>query len=273
VNDGSSRTPDNSEEEPRVVIRDRRRIDPTTGAPRASGRGSTGTSKGAPAKGGDGGDGSSVHPSHDGGPSGHGDTGERGGDGDAQVAALNAQLAERTADLQRLQAEYANYRKRVERDRVGIAEQAVGTALTGMLPVLDDLDRAAEHGDLVGPFAAVAEKLIQALQKVGLTSFGDHGDPFDPTWHEAVMHSTSPEVTEPTCVEVLRRGYALGERMLRPAMVAVAEPDGDAAPAADPVAGPGPSADGDGDGEDDGLSSSRGGNGANRTGDARPGGH
>jgi molecular chaperone GrpE len=97
--------------------------------------------------------------------------------------------------------------------------------LAALLPVLDDLDRAREHGDLVGPFAAVAEQLNTALGKFGLTPFGEKGDRFDPTRHEAVAHQTSTEVSEPTCVEVMRRGYLLGERLLRPALVAVADPE------------------------------------------------
>ena len=122
-------------------------------------------------------------------------------------------------------AEYANYRKRVDRDRGVVAEQATGTVLSALLPILDDLDRAREHGDLVGGFGSVAEQLTTALGKFGLTAFGEQGDPFDPTRHEAVAHQTSAEVTEPTCVQVMRRGYLLGERMLRPAMVAVADPE------------------------------------------------
>jgi molecular chaperone GrpE len=143
----------------------------------------------------------------------------------AELDALRAEIDERTRDLQRVSAEYANYRKRVERDRALVGEQATGAVLAALLPVLDDLDRAREHGDLVGPFGTVAEQLTQALGKFGLTPFGEKGDPFDPTRHEAVAHQTSAEVTEPTCVDILRRGYLLGERLLRPALVAVADPE------------------------------------------------
>jgi len=143
----------------------------------------------------------------------------------AELEALRADLDERTRDLQRVTAEYANYRKRVERDRGLTAEQTTGTVLATLLPVLDDLDRAREHGDLVGPFGSVAEQLIGALTKFGLTAFGEKGDPFDPTRHEAVAHLTSAEVTEPTCVDVMRRGYLLGDRLLRAALVAVADPE------------------------------------------------
>ncbi|MEV6599111.1 nucleotide exchange factor GrpE [Actinoplanes sp. NPDC051346] len=142
----------------------------------------------------------------------------------AELAALRTELEERTRDLQRVTAEYANYRKRVDRDRSAAAEQTTGTVLTALLPMLDDVDRAREHGDLVGPFATVAEALGAVVGKLGLVAFGEKGDPFDPTRHEAVAHLTSADVTEPTCVEVMRRGYILGERLLRPAMVAVADP-------------------------------------------------
>lgn len=143
----------------------------------------------------------------------------------AELEALRSELEERTNDLQRVTAEYANYRKRVDRDRGLAAEQTTGAVLSALLPVLDDLDRAREHGDLVGPFAAVSEQLVTALGKFGLTAFGEKGDPFDPTRHEAVAHQTSAEVSEPTCVQVMRRGYLLGDRLLRPALVAVADPE------------------------------------------------
>ncbi|MFJ8578917.1 nucleotide exchange factor GrpE [Micromonospora sp. NPDC093277] len=142
-----------------------------------------------------------------------------------ELEAVRTELEERTRDLQRVTAEYANYRKRVDRDRNLVQEQATGTVLTALLPILDDLDRAREHGDLVGGFGSVADQLTTALGKFGLTAFGEQGDPFDPTLHEAVAHQTSADVTEPTCVQVMRRGYQLGDRLLRPAMVAVADPE------------------------------------------------
>jgi molecular chaperone GrpE len=143
----------------------------------------------------------------------------------AELEALRAELDERTRDLQRVTAEYANYRKRVDRDRALVTEQATGAVLTALLPILDDLDRAREHGDLKGPFGTVAEQLTATVGKLGLTPFGEKGDRFDPTRHEAVAHRTSAEVTEPTCVEVMRRGYLLGDRLLRAALVAVADPE------------------------------------------------
>ena len=143
----------------------------------------------------------------------------------AELEALRSELDERTRDLQRVTAEYANYRKRVDRDRGAAAEQTTAAVLLALLPVLDDVDRAREHGDLVGPFGTVAESLTSVTGKLGLVAFGEKGDRFDPTRHEAVAHQTSPDVTESTCVEVMRRGYTLGERLLRPALVAVADPE------------------------------------------------
>jgi molecular chaperone GrpE len=143
----------------------------------------------------------------------------------AELEAMRHTVDELTKDLQRITAEYANYRKRVDRDRGLVGEQATGIVLVALLPVLDDIDRAREHGDLVGPFGSVAEQLVNALTKFGLTPFGEKGDTFDPTRHEAVTHETSAEVTEPTCVGILRRGYLLGDRLLRPALVAVADPE------------------------------------------------
>jgi molecular chaperone GrpE len=142
----------------------------------------------------------------------------------AEVTALEAALAERTADLQRLQAEYANYRKRVERDRIAMGEVAVGGVLAALLPVLDDIDRARTHGDLDGAFKAVSDQLDAILAKLGLVSFGEQGDLFDPSLHEAVMHAVSNDVDAPTATSVMRKGYQHGERLLRPAMVGVTDP-------------------------------------------------
>jgi molecular chaperone GrpE len=144
--------------------------------------------------------------------------------GGKQAADLEAQLAERTADLQRLQAEYANYRKRVDRDRAAVREQAVAGTLAGLLPVLDAIDQAREHGELSGGFKSVADSLQAALGRLGLVTYGEKGDPFDPKIHEALTHSYSSDVDEDTCVEILQPGYKVGDRILRPARVAVAEP-------------------------------------------------
>jgi molecular chaperone GrpE len=141
-----------------------------------------------------------------------------------QVADLAAQLAERTADLQRLQAEYVNYRKRVDRDRAAVREQATAGTLAGLLPVLDAIDQAREHGELSGGFKSVADSLQAATGRLGLVTYGEKGDAFDPKIHEALTHSYSSDVAEDTCVEILQPGYKVGDRILRPARVAVAEP-------------------------------------------------
>jgi molecular chaperone GrpE len=144
--------------------------------------------------------------------------------GGKQAADLEAQLAERTADLQRLQAEYANYRKRVDRDRAAVQEQAIVKTLTGLLPVLDAINQAREHGELSGGFEKVADSLLAALGRLGLVTYGEKGDPFDPKIHEALVSSYSPDVAEDTCVEIIFPGYKVGDRILRPAKVAVASP-------------------------------------------------
>ncbi|MEV7519342.1 nucleotide exchange factor GrpE [Streptomyces sp. NPDC091371] len=148
----------------------------------------------------------------------------------AQLDQARTALTERTTDLQRLQAEYQNYRRRVERDRITVKEIAVASLLTELLPTLDDIGRAREHGELVGGFKSVAESLETVAAKMGLQQFGKEGEPFDPTIHEALMHSYAPDVTETTCVAILQPGYRIGERTIRPARVAVAEPQPGAAP-------------------------------------------
>ena len=133
-------------------------------------------------------------------------------------------LGERTADLQRLQAEYQNDRRRVERDRIAVREIAIANLLTELLPVLDDIGRARDHNELVGGFKSVGESVETVAAKMGLQQFGQEGEPFDPLVHEALMHSYSPDVTQTTCVQILQPGYRIGERTIRPARVAVAEP-------------------------------------------------
>lgn len=147
----------------------------------------------------------------------------------AQLDQVRTALSERTGDLQRLQAEYQNYRRRVDRDRVTVKEVAVAGLLSELLPVLDDIGRAREHGELLGGFKSVAESLETVVAKLGLQQFGKEGEPFDPTIHEALMHSYAPDVTETTCVSILQPGYRIGERTIRPARVAVAEPQPGAA--------------------------------------------
>jgi molecular chaperone GrpE len=148
----------------------------------------------------------------------------------AELDTLQAQLEERTGDLQRISAEYSNYRRRVERDRQLVISIAKAQLATQLLTVLDDIERAQQHGDLSGVFKAVADKLVAALQEQGLEPFGKVGDGFDPDMHEAVHHSTSPDIHAPTVTAVLRRGYRFGERVLRPAMVAVTDAAGEAVP-------------------------------------------
>ena len=236
----------NAPEEPTgPVIRDNRRIDPVTGQPKR-GKHAASQPAGTASAGRPGGAGSGNA-----GPGGAGSGGpgaaKRGGSDQPEAAAaapnptatpagtpaaepsteateLRAQLAERTADLQRLQAEYANYRKRVDRDRATVREQAVASALTELLPVLDAINQANEHGELSGGFKSVADSLQGAVGKLGLASYGQRGDAFDPKIHEALAYSDSPDVTEDTCVDIFQPGYKVGERILRPARVAVAAP-------------------------------------------------
>ena len=135
-------------------------------------------------------------------------------------------VATLTADLQRLQAEYANYRKRVERDRAVAHESAVGAVLTELLALLDDVDRAEAHGELSGGFKAVADQLNSIVSRIGLEKYGTEGEAFDPQIHEALMHDESADVEVPTASKILQSGYKYKERILRPARVAVTDPAG-----------------------------------------------
>jgi molecular chaperone GrpE len=178
----------------RVVIRDKRRIDPVTGQARPA---------------------AAVPP----GPAAPPEPDE------SDIPKAEALLLEeRTRDLQRVQAEYANYRKRAERERLAAADVATARVLAELLPVIDDIERARSHGDLTGGLKSIAEQLELILTKLGLEAFGEVGDPFDPTIHEAVMHNESDDVTEPTSTTVMRKGYRHGERLLRAAMVGVSDP-------------------------------------------------
>jgi molecular chaperone GrpE len=211
-----------SEDNAGPVIRDRRRIDPATGLVRDPDQSGTAQTAGGKVTG---------QPGRGKHAAGQGDAAAAAAADEtaavrAQLADVRAQLDERTADLQRLQAEYANYRKRVERDRMAVREQALANVLTELLPVLDDIGRARDHGELSGGFKSVAESLESAVGKLGLVSYAEKGDPFDPVVHEALMHSFSDEVDLPTCVRILQPGYKIGERILRPARVEVAEPGG-----------------------------------------------
>jgi molecular chaperone GrpE len=211
------------EEVERVVVHDRRRIDPETGQVREPHRAPAppepGTSTTGPLE---------------------ADTGNR-------EAELEQSLAELTTDLQRLQAEYVNYKRRVDRDRVAVRGTAVGSVLTALLPVLDDIDRARDHGELEGGFKAVADSFDRILAGLGLERFGEPGERFDPRVHEALMHAYDDGVDGPTCREILQSGYRIGDRVLRPARVSVVEPTVALSDvpetAAEPAAEPGPSAD------------------------------
>lgn len=145
-----------------------------------------------------------------------------------EVSELQAQLAERTADLQRLQAEYVNYKRRVDRDRDLIRKATIEGLLKDLLNVLDDVASARDHDELTGGFKAVADELERVTGKHGLETYGEKGDPFDPHIHEALLHSHAEGIEGPTCVEILQPGYRVGDRIIRPARVAVAESDPDA---------------------------------------------
>ncbi|TDU80548.1 MULTISPECIES: nucleotide exchange factor GrpE [unclassified Streptomyces] len=200
---------DGPRRQPPVVIRDKRRIDPVTLQLRAPDT--------TPAQ-------QEAQPR----------AGEPGTPGPPAAGsppeAWETQLAERTADLQRLKAEYDNYRKRVRRDRLAIREIAVANVLGGLLPVLDAIDRAREHGELDPGFGAVAHALETQLATLGLQEVGAPGEVFDPAQHEAVSYQRSDEVDQPTCTTVLRPGYRVGQHLLRPAQVTVSEPPDQARP-------------------------------------------
>jgi molecular chaperone GrpE len=206
------------EQEP-VVVRDRRRIDPLTGQVRVPDSASPGAGPVGP-----GGStvGGAATPDHAAVP------GPQPDPADTKLAELVAQLDERTNDLQRVSAEYANYRRRVDRDREVVVRTAKAQVAADLLTALDDVARAEQHGDLNGPFKAVADKLVNALTKAGLESFGAQGDEFDPAVHEAVQHTSAEDdaalgagPTVAVVATVLRQGYRIGDRVLRPAMVAV----------------------------------------------------
>ena len=142
-----------------------------------------------------------------------------------ELAVAQRELAERTNDLQRLQAEFVNYKRRVERDRELIRENATYAALAPIVEVLDTVDRAREHGDLDPGFQAVADQLERTVERLGLAKFGAAGDPFDPTIHEALSHiGEDPEVAVTTCKVIAKAGYRIGDRVVRAAQVLVVDP-------------------------------------------------
>ena len=187
-----------------VTVTDKRRIDPETGEVRhvASGAAPSGAVPDAPA---------------------------------GKGSASDEKVAELTADLQRVQADYANYRKRALRDQEATAERAKAAVVSQLLGVLDDLERARSHGDLdSGPLKSVADKLFGVLTGLGLAAFGAEGDDFDPALHEAVQHEgDGAEGSKPVIGNVMRQGYRLGEQVLRHALVGVVDTVADNSPAAD----------------------------------------
>lgn len=135
---------------------------------------------------------------------------------------IEAELAERTEDLQRVTAEYTNYRRRVERDRESVITGAKAEVAAGLLPILDDLEMAEQHGDLTGPLKSMSDKLQSVMASMKVEKFGEEGDEFDPTCHEAVQDTSSGD--DKVLATVLRRGYRLGDRVLRNAMVIIGDP-------------------------------------------------
>ncbi|HET6168109.1 MAG TPA: nucleotide exchange factor GrpE [Marmoricola sp.] len=147
-------------------------------------------------------------------------------EGADEADSVETALAERTADLQRLQAEFLNYKRRVERDRDLVRENAVFAVLSPMLDVLDSIDRAREAGELEGGFKGVADQLERIVNGLGLSRFGEPGDPFDPTHHEALSHvGTDPDVDVVTCKHIAKAGYRIGDRVVRAAQVLVVDPE------------------------------------------------
>ncbi|OZF51124.1 nucleotide exchange factor GrpE [Rhodococcus sp. 14-1411-2a] len=195
-------TSENTEQEP-VTFVDKRKIDPETGEVRE------GDAVPEPLVG----TGAAPQP----------DSVDEGAvDGDVVEDPRDTQVAELTADLQRVSAEYANYRRRTDREKQTGAENAKASVVSQLLPVLDDLERARQHGDLeTGPLKAVADKLAGVFSNIGLTTFGAEGDAFDPAIHEAVSHEG--DGSSPVVGTLMRPGYKLGERVLRTAMVGVVD--------------------------------------------------
>lgn len=197
--------PGNRETEEPVTVTDKRRIDPETGAVR---EGSGGQQRSDPG----------INTVSGAAP--------QGAAPETPAASGTDQVAELTADLQRVQADFANYRKRALRDQEMASERAKAVVLSQLLPVLDDLDRARGHGDLdASPLKSVADKLAAILTGLGLVEFGAEGEEFDPSLHEAVQHDG--DGSSPVIGHVMRKGYKLGDQVLRHAMVGVVDTVGD----------------------------------------------
>lgn len=223
------------EQRPPVVIHDRRRIDPVTLELRATteepGPGPSPTTGAAasagrpPGYGPDAGSDRRRRPhSHADEPHARRESGREQGPAASEIAELRSQLSERTADLQRTKAEYDNYRKRVRRDRSAVQRIAVSNVLDALLPVLDTVVRAREHGETSKEFTSVADLLEERLAALGLQPVGEVGEPFDPTAHEALDYTESEQQERPVCSAVLRPGYRVGDHLLRPAQVLVTGP-------------------------------------------------
>ena len=144
---------------------------------------------------------------------------------EGEFGEVEAKVAELTSDLQRVHAEYANYRRRVDRDRELVKTNAVGGVINELLPIIDDIDRARQHGELEGAFKTVGEALESALTRLGLEKYGEADEAFDPMVHEALTTESREDITEPTVVAVYQPGYRYAGRVLRPARVAVAGTD------------------------------------------------
>ena len=215
------------------VIRDKRRLDPETGQVRQPAAAEPADQAEVPAEGDDAfaGDVGEALPGQAGAATGAGDGAEEGGvDVSVEEAHPDTQLAaDRLEDLRRLQAEYVNYKRRVDRDRALDREAGAATVVEVLLPVLDDLHMAKEHGELTeGPLLAIAEKLEATLGRFGVVRLGEVGETFDPTVHEALMHLPEADLpegaTETTIVQVMQPGFKVGDRVVRAARVAVADP-------------------------------------------------
>ncbi|WP_430591948.1 nucleotide exchange factor GrpE [Humidisolicoccus flavus] len=228
---------ESSEEREQPVVRDRRRIDPETGEARESaesadsgltGNGAEDATEGA----------AEQHPEGAGEETSNGadETDEQVGDAetgfdeslsetDRALLEAEARVNASTEELQRLQAEYVNYRRRIERERASDREATIAKTIQTLLPALDDLDLARKHGDLEeGPLALVAQKLVAGMESLGLSRVGEVGDRFDPSEHEAIAQLPNPEVQEMTIADVVLGGYRLGDRLVRAAKVAVFVP-------------------------------------------------
>ncbi|MGW7466046.1 nucleotide exchange factor GrpE [Streptomyces xantholiticus] len=216
----NDRSASGRERRPPVVIRDRRRIDPVTLQPRGIPEAPAAAASTNPDAGAGQGTGRQRLPEPE---QGRAANPPAGGE-QAQNAKLRAQLSERTADLQRTKAEYDNYRKRVRRDRRAVQEIAVANVLAALLPLVDTVEQAREHGEASKAFTPVADLLEAQLAALGLQSVGDVGEPFDPKVHEALEYTESEQQERPVCSAVLRSGYRVGDHLLRPAQVVVTGP-------------------------------------------------